>query len=199
MNFYLTYLDTYEEDGETYYRFQAGLFTGTALEEWLLRSSGIDSIDLLSMPSYIPEIIEEGTITKSWEGTSFEAPADLYFHWIEEAEPIAVFQPIFDIDDFFDTGLASQPIVVYKNTPPSTVSIFPATRNPFGDLAPNFEAYPYWYVPEFSSGGILIIASRKSSTPFWTHANFSRFFAYGDNTYTCTGLPYNIHVTCAES
>lgn len=186
-NLYLMY-DHYEEEGDTtFYYFRAGLFHGTALDDWLLLSTGMDDIPLLSMPSLPPAMIADGTTVQAPGGSTYEIPEDIYLCQIQfslTASPVS--NPLAD---YLANGLAAQPIVVYCSLNPYT---YPDDYAP-SDKAPNYG--DTWYIPTLSLSR-RTVASKNSASPFWTRADFSLWGAYGDNEYTCTGLPYQIHCTC---
>ena len=192
MNFYLAFDHTSVENGKTYYYFRAGLFHGGTLPDLLLLASDLDIVELLSLPTTIPTTLASGEQTQSLSGGSYTVPVNLYLLYVANHNGFSpVNTPLIDV---LNNGVSNQPIVVYAEEPVGT-SPYPAGYSPITDKIPNVSGQPGWYVPSLATKNFTI-ASKKSSFPFWTQANFNLFEAYGSGEYTCEGLPYNIHVTC---
>jgi len=190
MNMYLAFDHTESHGGYTYYYFRCGLFPSGILEDLLVLASDISISSLLDLPSYTPETLPEDTETSSLDGTPYTVPEDLYLLYIESNPFSSISTPLYD---FLDGAISPQSIAVYTSQS-GTPDRFPEDFSP-EDKPPNVTGASGWYVPELDTK-IITIASRKSTSPFWTRGVFDLFSAYGSGEYNCEGLPYNIHVTC---
>lgn len=190
-NLYLSFDHTNVEGENTFYYFRAGLFHGTGFTDLILLASDIDAVDLLTLPSTIPNFLAAETIVQGLDGTPYEIPEDLYLLFISSMAISPISSPLID---FLTDGLSAQSICVYGEVPLDESPDYPSGLSP-EDKAPNVSGRPGWYVGALSLQGVTI-ASRKSSSPFWTLGCLEYFGAYGTGEYNCEGLPYNIHITC---
>lgn len=190
-NLYLSYDHTNTEGDNTFYYFRSGLFHGTGFEDLILLISDVDLVELLTLPVVVPSFLAAETIVQGLDGTPYEIPEDLYLLYISSMAIAPISSPLID---FITDGLSSQSICVYGPVPLDESPDYPSGLSP-EDKAPNVSGKPGWYVGALSLQDITI-ASRKSSSPFWTLGCVDFFDAYGAEEYNCEGLPYNIHITC---
>lgn len=191
MNLYLSFDHTNIEGENTFYYFRSGLFHGTGFTDLLLLAADIDLVELFTLPARIPSFLPAETVVQNLDGNPYEIPEDLYLLYISSMAISPISSPLIDI---ITDGLSSQSICVYGEVPPSESPEYPSGFSP-EDKEPNVEGKPGWYVGALSLQS-LTIASRKSSSPFWTIGCIDFFDAYAGGDYNCEGLPYNIHITC---
>ena len=191
MDLYLAFDHTETHDSYTYYYFRVGLFPSGLVEDVLILLSDLEQTALFDLPPYVPSSLPSGTETAYLSGSPYTVPEDLYLLYIGVNPFSPTNTPIYD---FLNDAISPQAIAVYT-TELGTPSRFPDGYDPDTDKPPNVTGASGWYVPTLATKNITV-ASRRSSTPFWTNGVFEFFPAYGSGEYTCEGLPYNIHITC---
>ena len=188
MNLYLSY--DHADDDFVYLK--AGLFPDSWLADLILLVSEVDEWGLLDLPAEVPDFIAQGTTIRNLAGGTYTTEEDLYLAFIED---MALADTVYDPLSWLEDAVCDNPVVAYSRVPLDDESFaWPTLRDP-NTQAPNITEHPHWYVPEGIDTATIVVASRKSTYPFWTHTSFTYWTAY-PGTYTCEGLPYAIHVTC---
>lgn len=189
MNLYMSF--DHETDDFVYMKI--GLFPDSWLADLILLLADGDELGILDLPAYVPTFIESGTEVRDLTGGTYTTEEDLYLAFMEDLSISA--SPLIDPFDWLTDAICDQPVVAYSRIELTDESFtWPSGRDP-ATLEPNVEEAPNWFCPEGIDTVTVIISSRKSSSPFWTHSTFDYWSAY-TGEYNCEGLPYNIHVTC---
>lgn len=170
-NVYLTYYKTVVRDGLNFY-YLKGVFLPTTFSAdvllYLLKLLGEDLHDFFDIETATPDFIAQGTDVYSIGGGTWQAPCDLYKYVVYDfPSVIAGFSDPLSVDDL----IGRIPYVVYAESPPNTTSSVPAEFD--APLATAKTVENPLVLPENVSYRNIIVASKHTNTPFWTHVNMS--------------------------